>query len=71
MGRGATNQTELSRSTIGEIKILIPAYSLVGEFEDFADPIYQQINRLILHNRKLSEARDILLPRLMNGEIEV
>jgi type I restriction enzyme S subunit len=71
MGRGATNQTELSRSTIGEIRILVPALDTAKEFESFVDPIYQQINRLILQNKKLTAARDLLLPRLMNGELTV
>jgi type I restriction enzyme S subunit len=71
MGRGATNQTELSRSTIGDMRILVPASTLAKEFEGFVDPIYQQINRLIAQNKKLTEARDLLLPRLMNGEIAV
>ncbi|RPJ14577.1 MAG: restriction endonuclease subunit S [Deltaproteobacteria bacterium] len=71
MGRGATNQTELSRSTIGDISMLVPASVLAKEFEGLVDPIYQQINRLIVQNKKLTEARDLLLLRLMNGEIEV
>jgi type I restriction enzyme, S subunit len=71
MGRGATNQTELSRSTIGEIKILVPASTISKEFERSVDPISQQIYRLIVQNKKLTEARDLLLPRLMNGEIAV
>jgi type I restriction enzyme S subunit len=71
MGRGATNQTELSRSTIGDIKILVPAPTVVKEFEGLVGPIYQQVNKLIVQNKKLTEARDLLLPRLMNGEIEV
>jgi type I restriction enzyme S subunit len=45
--------------------------ALAKEFEDFGDPICRQINRLIVQNKKLTEARDLLLPRLMNGEIEV
>jgi type I restriction enzyme, S subunit len=71
MGRGATNQTELARSTIGEIRILLPLSALSEEFEDIVSPVYQLINRTVLQNKKLAEARDLLLPRLMNGEIEV
>jgi type I restriction enzyme, S subunit len=71
MGRGATNQTELARSTIGEIRILLPPAALSEKFEDIVSPAYQLINRTVLQNKKLAEARDLLLPRLMNGEIEV
>ncbi|CCI18206.1 Putative restriction modification system protein (fragment) [Microcystis aeruginosa PCC 9807] len=40
-------------------------------FLAFANPIYTQIHVLEQQNQKLKQARDILLPKLMNGEIEV
>ena len=33
--------------------------------------MFEQINRLDQQNQKLTEARDLLVPRLMNGEIAV
>jgi type I restriction enzyme S subunit len=71
MGRGATNQTELSPAAIGEAAILIPHHSLLKEFEEFAVPISAQVSNLDTQNQKLRSARDLLLPRLMSGEIEV
>jgi type I restriction enzyme S subunit len=71
MGRGATNQTELSRDQIGEIELLTPAGEVVRQFEDFAAPIFRQVDILIEMNQRLSAARDLLLPRLMSGEIPV
>ena len=71
MGRGATNQTELSPGQIGESLILIPNKALLDEFESFAEPIYQQVTNLVSQNDKLRAARDLLLPRLMSGEIAV
>jgi len=43
--------------------------TLMGESESFADPIYQQVTNLVSQNDKLRAARDVLLPRLMSGEI--
>jgi len=71
MGRGATNQTELSSAQIGASPILLPNKTLMEEFESFADPIYEQVTNLTLQDNKLRAARDLLLPRLMNGEITV
>lgn len=45
--------------------------TLIDAFEDFASPLFQQINFLIETNQKLRTARDLLLPKLMNGEISV
>ena len=71
MGRGATNQTELSPGQIGDATILVPNKMLMHEFETFAETISQQASNLTLQNDKLRAARDLLLPRLMSGEIEV
>jgi type I restriction enzyme S subunit len=49
----------------------IPTRRLVEEFDEFAGPVFDQIGRLTLQNQKLKAARDLLLPRLMNGEIAV
>jgi type I restriction enzyme S subunit len=71
MGRGATNQTELSPSQIGDATILMPNKALTDEFESFTEPISQQVTNLVFQNDKLRAARDLLLPRLMSGEITV
>lgn len=71
MGRGATNQTELSRAAIAEVSILIPSHPIAQAFEECADPIYKEITNLVAQNSKLKKARDLLLPRLMSGAIEV
>lgn len=42
---------------------------LIEDFEAFASPLFAQINILVESNEKLRTARDLLLPRLMSGEI--
>jgi restriction endonuclease S subunit len=71
MGRGATNQTELSQTAIGEAAIVLPSMKVLNEFEKYVAPINSQISNLALQNDKLRASRDLLLPRLMSGEIEV
>ena len=71
MGKGATNQTELSPATIGETIIVMPSHTLLEQFELFAEPLYEQVTNLVAQNQKLRTARDLLLPRLMSGEIAV
>jgi type I restriction enzyme, S subunit len=48
-----------------------PPSTLRERFNDYANPLLQQLCSLGFQNRKLSEARDLLLPRLMDGRIEV
>ena len=40
-------------------------------FNDYAHSNFKQMAQLIEINKKLEEARDILLPRLMSGELAV
>jgi type I restriction enzyme S subunit len=50
---------------------LIPSERLFFLFEETVTPIYEQIFKLEEYDEKLKQARDLLLPRLMNGEIAV
>lgn len=52
-------------------EVLIPTKNLMKAFEDAAKANMDQISKLRDYNRKLAEARDLLLPRLMNGTISV
>lgn len=71
MGEGATNQKELSKGRIAEVQIVIPPSSLQLQFADFASQTTAQIQTLADQIGKLAQARDLILPRLMSGEIAV
>jgi len=51
--------------------IKLPNEKVMLEYKEETDNIFNLMHLLRLKNTKLREARDILLPRLMNGEIEV
>ena len=51
--------------------LLVPDNKILALFEQQATTIYEQINRLTKHNQALAKARDLLLPRLMNGEMVI
>ena len=51
--------------------VLIPSESIREDFEQTIWKITRRIKALALQNNALAEARDRLLPKLMNGEIEV
>lgn len=62
---------EISKGRFRQLPILLPHKFLLQEFEDAAYRILQQVRLLKKQQLKLAEARDILLPRLMNGDIAV
>lgn len=52
-------------------RLLVPKKSLLEQFDAIAKPVFEQIHVLNKQNQKLQAARDLLLPRLMSGEIPV
>ncbi len=61
----------LNRDYAHSKTILIPSKDLLGKFLNQVNDIYDMINFLAIQNQKLAQARDLLLPRLMSGKIEV
>jgi type I restriction enzyme, S subunit len=51
--------------------LLCPPNHLIEDFEQSSKLIDEQLKVLHIQNQKLKQARDLLLPRLMNGEIPV
>jgi type I restriction enzyme S subunit len=57
--------------TFKRIPFLMPDAKNVKLFEETVAPMLNQIGNLIQQNQKLRAAHDLLLPRLMSGEIAV
>jgi type I restriction enzyme S subunit len=62
---------EISKGRFREMEVVIPPGSLVDEFGRVATNVIDQLRILKRMTLQLSKARDLLLPRLMNGEIAV
>jgi restriction endonuclease S subunit len=67
---GATIK-HLPREKLITVAVVVPPERLVREFADHVAPMEAQIGILEAANRRAAEARDLLLPRLMSGEIAV
>jgi type I restriction enzyme S subunit len=51
--------------------VCVPNASILHAFSEFVEPLFDQMYNLKQQNQKLRAARDLLLPRLMNGEVVV
>ncbi len=51
--------------------VLVPSDGLLADFTETISSITDQLRNLCFQNRKLRTARDLLLPKLMSGEIEI
>jgi type I restriction enzyme S subunit len=70
MGSGST-YPEVSRGKFRELEVVLPKHSLAAAFCEQATSLLRQVRTLKQQNEKLRVARDLLLPRLMSGEIAV
>jgi type I restriction enzyme S subunit len=52
-------------------QLVVPSEGLLSAFDDAVEPLLSQTHNLRQQNRKLQAARNLLLPRLMSGEIAV
>ena len=68
--RGAAYPAVVARD-FEESEIVVPPAPLVSAFNDFAEPLLAQLKTLTFQTQKLRTARDLLLPRLMSGEVAV
>ena len=70
MQKGAA-QPHVYAKDINAMKTVVPCDSIMEQFRTMADSIFARIGKLEGQIKILAEARDRLLPKLMNGEIEV
>jgi type I restriction enzyme S subunit len=66
-----TTYPEISKGRFRSMDIVIPPNHLISEFCTYADNLFAQICCLKKQTEKTLHARDLLLPRLMNGEVAV
>jgi len=71
LGSNGSTFTNVNKSKFENMEVLIPNQKVLYEFAKGFEAPFSLILTLQKQNTKLREARDILLPRLMNGEIEV
>jgi type I restriction enzyme S subunit len=70
MAKGSA-QPNLSPVETGEIEITIPTREILDKLNEVINPMYEKLIKLKVENQKLAELRDLLLPKLMSGEIRV
>lgn len=64
-----TTYPEISKGRFREMDVVVPSMTLVSEFGRVSSDIIHQVSCLKRTTLQLEKARDLLLPRLMNGEV--
>ena len=63
--------TSVTRDELLRQRMLVPDNETQQRFEDIAEKVEKQLRWYYLANRNLIKQRDLLLPRLMNGKLEI
>lgn len=64
-------QPHVYPKNLNKLCVLIPTDELIHKYNNFVKPYYDEIKILNQHNQLLIKQRDMLLPRLMSGKLEV
>jgi type I restriction enzyme S subunit len=70
LASGATFK-EINKATFRQLPVIVPPVDVSQRFNEAVHPIYKVVENLISRNTSLRRARDLLLPRLISGEIDV
>lgn len=67
----ATGSTfpEINRSVFRKIRLAVPDKKRLDSFNETVEPMFEKIANLIQESQKLAALRDLLIPKLMKGEI--
>lgn len=69
LGNTSSIATAVNSKTIRDIQILCPSKTILDGFQTYMAALFRKIKQQTLENRSLSEIRDTLLPKLLNGEL--
>jgi len=68
---GGTIYPSVTKEEVQKIKMLVPLPEKILAFESQSLPVFRQIEVFLIKNINLRKTRDLLLPRLISGEIDV
>lgn len=69
--RSGSAQPKFNKTDFKALPVILPPDELLDKFHETVSPMFDLIGQNQSENRKLATLRDTLLPKLMNGEIDV
>ena len=68
---GSSGRQRVQNSCFDKYSVPLPPNSILEEFVQVVQSNFEQIRNLMTQNAKLAQARDLLLPKLMSGELTI
>ncbi len=64
-------QQHINKGIVDDVVVAVPPRNIAEDFRNIAHPLHRQIAGFIFKNTTLRRTRDLLLPRLISGEVDV
>lgn len=64
-------QQHVNKEIVENSYILVPDSNIMHNFNELSKPLFNMISNLLFQNKNLRQVRDLLIPNLISGEIEV
>lgn len=71
LGSTSSIATAVNSKTIKTMPFIMPDNNVLAEFHAITAKLFEQVQINLAENRRLTTLRDVLLPRLMSGELSV
>ncbi|WP_257295841.1 restriction endonuclease subunit S [Endozoicomonas sp. YOMI1] len=68
---GASGRQRVQNACFDSFKLALPPKELVEEFSKLVRPMFRSIHNLTQRNENLKQQRDMLLPKLISGQIQL
>lgn len=69
--QGGATREAITKGMLEGFDFLLPRKDIVGHYSHLAAPLHEQRDSLRAKSEKLKQARDLLLPKLISGKIDV
>lgn len=69
--KGGSAQPKFNKTDFKNLPIFLPTDDLLEKFHKTVKPIFKLIDKKNIENKSLIKFRDTILPKLMNGEIDI
>jgi type I restriction enzyme S subunit len=66
---GASTMASLNQDILRRIPVFVPPASLLAAFDEFGSSVVAEVHSLLARAENLRKTRDLLLPRLLSGEL--
>lgn len=70
-GANGATMTNLNKGKFEKLKVYYPTPEIISKFHQIVEPMFSELKSLLTINENLIKQRDLLLPRLMSGKLEV